>query len=139
MAEKQTGNFREFFTTQGLDEQKLGEIEYILNSPAYQHTFKPYMLGILNSLNKLWKNRSAERKEKYPDDYLAGGHDFGEGLVEFFERLISETHEERVLNSLAGMSNDEMYTFFQNRGLIQPIVGANQSPEPAPYNPDEDY
>ena len=133
------GDFKEFFTTEDLTEQKLGEIEFVLNSPAYGHTFKPFMLGILNAINKLWKDRSAERKAKYNDDYLAGGHDFGEGLIQFFERIINETHDERVMKSLGNMTNDDLYEYFRERGYIKPVVGANQQAEPAPYDPAEDF
>jgi len=95
------GDFSEFFSLATFDEQKLGEMEWILNSPAYLHTWKPYMNGILRSFQKMWKDRSRERQDKYPDEFLAGGTVFGEGLIEFFDKIIEETMHERAMKAMA--------------------------------------
>ena len=137
--EKERGDFSEFFTLATFDEQKLGEMEWVLNSPAYLHTWKPYMLGILRSLQKMWKDRTRARQEKYPDEFLAGGTVFGEGLIEFFDKIIEETHHERAMKAMANMSNDDHYETLQQHGGVKPIVGMDQDATPAPYDPAEDY
>src|SRR5689334_13012591 len=104
------GDFKEVFDLRKLTDQQLGEIEFVLNSPALEHSFKPYMSNILRELNRLWKDRSKERADKYPDDFLAGGVVFGEGLLEFFEHIISETRMERIHAAMEGMSNDMLYS-----------------------------
>ena len=133
------GDFSEFFTLASFDEQKIGEMEFILNSPAYNDTWKPYMLGVLAAFQKMWKDRSRERQDKYPDEYLAGGATFGEGLIEFFDRIITETHHERAMASMAKMSFDDIYNQKRRQGLVKPIVGIDQSPTPGPYDPAEDF
>ena len=133
------GTFEEFFTLDSFDEQKIGEMEFILNSPAYNDTWKPYMLGVLAAFQKMWKDRSRERQDKYPDEYLAGGATFGEGLIEFFDRIITETHHERAMAAMAKMSYDDVYNQKRHQGLVKPIVGIDQSPTPEPYNPAEDF
>jgi len=133
------GDFKEFFTLDQFDEQKLGEMEFILNSPAYEHTWKPYMLGVLAAMNKMWKDRSRERVDKYPDEFLAGGATYGEGLMEFFDRIIEETHHERAMAAMARMSNDDIYTQKRHQGLVKPTVGLDQPATPLPIDPAEDY
>lgn len=131
------GDFREFFDLRKLDVQSLGEIEFVLNSPAYEHSFKPYLLGILNQMESLWKDRSQTRKDQYPDEFLAGGAVFGEGLLKFFDLLIHETNMERIHAAMENMSNDTLYDMKRERGLVKPVVGLDQSAMPGQADPDE--
>ena len=133
------GDFREMFDLRKLDDRRLGEIEFVLNSPAYEHSFKPYIEGILREMNRLWKDRSRERSDKYPDDFLAGGAVFGEGLLKFFDLLVHETSMERVHAAMSGLSNDDLYDMKRHRGEVRPVVGLDQSALPQPPQPDEDY
>ena len=134
-----SGDFREIFNVAQLDDRTLGEIEWVLNSPAYEHTFKPFMVGVLKTLSKLQRDRSQKRKEEYPDDYLAGGLDFGEGLIEFFGRVIAETRMDRMNEAMQHVSNDQLYDAKRARGQVKPVVGLDQSATPEEYNPAEDY
>ncbi len=134
------GDFKEVFDLRKLTERQIGEIEFILNSPAYDHSFKPYMLGILHTLNRLWKDRTRERQDKYPDEFLAGGATFGEGLLEFFDRIITETSMERIHSAMANASNDDLYTMKQRQGLVRPVIGLDQQVLPDKVvDPAEDY
>jgi hypothetical protein len=133
------GDFKEFFDPRRFTEQQLGNMEFVLNSPAYEEQFKPYIEGVLNTLNTIWKDRSRERQDKYPDEFLAGGATFGEGLLKFFEQIIRETNMERVHSSMANMTNDMLYEVRRQRGDMKPVVGLDQSAEPAPYDPAEDF
>jgi len=130
-------DFREFFDLRRLDEQQLGQIEFVLNSPAYVDSFKPYLQGILNQLNALWKDRSKLRSDQYPDDFLAGGVVFGEGLLKFFDLLIHETSMERIHASMGNMTNDTLYDLARARGDVKPVVGLDQSAAPGPVDPEE--
>lgn len=134
-----SGTFKEFFDVSLIDERQLGEMEFVLNSPAYEHTFKKYMEGVLRQLNALAKDRSQKRKDEYPDDTLFGGIMFGEGLLEFFSRIIQETRMERIHASMQNVSNDDLYDAARRQGRVKPVVGLDQSAEPEPYNPAEDY
>jgi len=130
-------DFREFFDLQKLDEQQLGQIEFVLASPAYSDSFKPYLQGILNQLNQLWKDRSKTRSDQYPDDFLAGGVVFGEGLLKFFDLLIHETSIERIHAAMSDVSNDTLYDLCRQRGEVRPVVGLDQSATPGKADPDE--
>jgi hypothetical protein len=131
------GDFREYFDLRKLDPLQLGQIEFVLNSPAYQESFKPYMEDILRSLSTLWKDRSQQRKDQYPDDFLAGGVTFGEGLLKFFDLLISETNMERIHQSMESMSNEQLYDHKRATGEVKPVVGLDQSAMPEQADPDE--
>lgn len=133
------GDFREHFDIRKLDEQTRGCMEFVLNSIAYEDYFKPYIAGILATMNQQWKNRSQERKDTYPDEFLAGGVTFGEGMLNFFETIIQETNMERVHTSMESMTNDMLYEIKRQRGLVKPIIGLNQQAEPEPYDQNEDF
>lgn len=130
------GDFKEFFDITKLDERALGEIEFVLNSPAYRHTFYPYLKGIVNSLNTLWKDRSQERKDRYPDDFLGGGVIVAEGLLEFFEKIIQETNIERM-HRAANISDEQRYDTYRSEGKVRPIVGLDQPAVPTQADPEE--
>lgn len=134
-----SGDFREFFDLRGLDEQKLGQIEWVLNSPAYESTFKPYLQGVYNQMQSLWRDRSQQRKDQYPDDFLAGGVCAIEGLLKFFAIVIEETRMERVHASMEGMTPERLYERKRQAGQMRPVVGLDQRAEPEHYNPAEDF
>jgi hypothetical protein len=133
------GDFREFFDPRKLTEQQLGQIEFVLTSPAYAESFKPYIEGILLTMNSMWRDRSAQRKAQYPDDFLAGGACFGEGLLKFFNLLIAETSFERIHAAMENVTNDDLYDIRRARGQVQPVVGVDQSAMPGPPDPAEDF
>ena len=133
------GDYRELFDLRKLDARQLGQIEFVLNSPAYAESFKPYMKGILNSLNTMWKDRSRDRMDRYPDEFLAGGVVFGEGLLKFFDLLLHETSFERMHEAMVeAMGNDQIYDAKAEQGLTRPVVGIDQKPMPeGGVDPDE--
>lgn len=133
------GDFREMFDLQRLDERDLGQIEFVLNSPAYTETFRPYLQGILNRMQDLWKDRSRQRKDQYPDDFLAGGVCVVEGLLEFFGVLIQETNVERIHASMSNVTNETLYDAFRQSVRFQPVVGLDQSATPETLDPAEDF
>jgi hypothetical protein len=133
------GDFREHFDLRKLDDIQLGQIEFILTSPAYVESFKPYIQGVLDSLNHLWKDRSKERSDQYPDDFLAGGVVFGEGLLKFFELLIHESSMERIHASMNNVTNDMLYDAARRRGDVKPVVGLDQPASPTGKADPEEY
>lgn len=134
-----SGDFREFFDLRQFDDRQLGEVEFVLNSPAYEHTFRPYIQGVINQMNTLWKDRSKERSDKYPDDFLAGGVIFAEGLVKFFDLVVKETRMERVHDAMAQMTPENAYDIQRHRGNVKPVVGLDQPALPVHVDPAEDY
>lgn len=133
------GDFREMFDLRKLDEHKRGEIEFVLTSPAYAHSFKPYIEGIIRQMEHLWRDRSEERKAQYNDDFLGGGVTMAEGLLKFFELLIQEADVERIHNAMGNLSNDDLYDRMRDAGRMRPVVGLDQSASPSEVPPEEDY
>lgn len=130
-------NFKDVFDINKMDEQALGCVEYVLNSPAYSEVFEPYLRGVRNTLNQRLLNPSKERKEEHPDDFLRGGIIAIDGLLMFFAHIIRETQVDRVTKSLARTSHEQRYNNDSQRGAHKPVLGAN---EPlSDYNPTEDY
>jgi hypothetical protein len=132
------GDFREHFDLRKLDDLQLGQIEFILTSPAYNDAFKPYIEGILRYMNDQWKDRSQKRKDEYPDDMLGGAVLFGEGLLKFFDLILRESSMERVHNSMANMSADQLYDMKRERGGVRPVVGIDQPATPPQGGADPD-
>jgi hypothetical protein len=133
------GDFREFFDPRKLTDRQRGEIEYVLNSPAYEDSFKPYMEGILRSMDSMWRDRSQKRKDTYPDDFLAGGATFGEGLIKFFDLLLRETSMERIHLAMERITMEDIYDKHRADGHVRPVVGLDQSALPQPADPAEDF
>jgi hypothetical protein len=131
------GDFREHFDLRKLDEKQLGMIEFVLQSPAYVEAFKPYIEGIIRGMDALWRDRSELRKQQYPDDFLAGGVTFAEGLLKFFDLILSESSMERIHASMEGMTSDQLYDAKHERGQIKPVVGVDQQALPGAADPDE--
>lgn len=133
------GDFREMFDLRRLDERQLGQIEFVLNSPAFKDSFEPYMRGIIRSMDTMWRDRSRERMDRYPDEFLAGGVVFGEGLLKFFQLLIHETSFERMHEAMVeSMSNDAIYDARRAAGQVKPVVGINQPSVPPEGAADND-
>lgn len=132
-----SGDFKEHFDLTKLDENQIGQIEFVLNSPAYVDSFRPYLLGIISQMNDLWKDRTQARRDQYPDDFLAGGIVFGEGLIKFFNLLLEETKMERIHKAMEGMTNEKLYDMKRQAGGQRPVVGFDQPVLPGLADPDE--
>lgn len=132
-------DFREFFDLRKLDDRQLGFVEFVINSPAYGEVFEPYLKTVRESMNKLWLDRSQARKDQYPDDFLAGGICAIDGLIKFFNMILSETQMERIHASMSEMTPEKLYELKRQRGQLRPVVGVNQGSEPEEYNPADDF
>jgi hypothetical protein len=131
------GDLKRFFDVGRLDEQQLGMIEFVLNSPAYTDSFKPYLLSIRDNMNDLWLDRSQKRKDMFPDDYLAGMIAAIDGLLKLFTILIHETSVERIHSAMSNASSDQQYDQYVKDGRNQPVVGINQNAVPDRFEPTE--
>jgi hypothetical protein len=121
--------FKEIFG--GLDEQALGNIEYILTHPAYEQYFRPYIQGMHDSMVRMWKQPFHMRSTPLTDDDLRGGARFAEGLLLYFDRLVAEARDERVLRSQGLISEPHMMA--RESGFIA------APPAHTGYNADEDF
>lgn len=132
-------DFKEFFDLRKLDEQQRGEIEFVLNSPAYIHSFRPYIMGVIRGMEHRVRDRSQARKDEMPDDFLFGGITFAEGLLKFFELLIEETSMERIHAAMENMTPEHLYEVKQQAGVLRPVLGVNQPAEPEKIRPEDDF
>jgi len=133
-------DFREAFDLRKLSEHDIGMIAYVLNSPAYQRIFEPYLTSVRESMAHKMLDRSVDRKAMYPDDFLAGGIVAIDGLLEFFKLLIEETNMETIHQAQSGASADVEYHRRAQAGRLVPVLGMNQEPLPAVApSPEEDF
>jgi hypothetical protein len=132
----------EVFNIAKLDERQLGMIEFVLTSPAYEEAFKPYLENMRNSLQRQMLDRTRERKDRLPDDFLAGNIVAIEGLLSLFGELIKQSSQDRVQNSMNVLSDDKQYDQRRQQGRVAPVTGVDQQALPQPvsaYDPAEDY
>lgn len=135
-------DLRKFFDIGNLDDRTLGMIEFVLNSPAYEEAFRPYLENVRDSMQRQWLDRSQVRKDSYPDDFLAGGVCAIEGLLKLFHLVLTQTSFERIHESMAAMTPERQYEMRRQAGRVKPIVGVDQPalPQTQPgYDPAEDY
>jgi len=127
-------DLKKVFNISKLTDHELGCVEFVLNSPAYQDVFKPYLENMRDSLSLALLDRGKVRREEYPDDFLAGGIVAIKGLLELFEHIINETRIERIDNAQQTLSATSRYDVEQRSGQHDPILGANE-PIVDPDNP----
>ena len=122
------------FNVSSLDDNQIGHIMWVLNSPSYEDAFKPYLVNIRDNANRLMLDRTQARKEQYPDDYLAGQIHTVDGLLELFARIVSETDFERIRASQEPQTDEHEYARALAEGKIKP-GGVNIDD----YKPEEDF
>jgi hypothetical protein len=119
------------FDISQLDDNELGHLEFVLNSPSWAQVFEPYLVRISESLKHKLIDPSRGRKDALPDDFLRGGIAATEGLLAFFRKVIEETQIERVARARQ-TSPEARYHEQQQSGDIGP---AGQTAPP--LDPDE--
>lgn len=127
-------DLKKVFDISKLSDHELGCVEFVLNSPAYQDVFKPYLENMRDSLMLAVLDRSEGRKKEYPDDFLSGGIVAIKGLLELFEHIIRETRMERIDDAQQTLSATNRYDAAQRSGQHDPVLGANE-PIVDPDNP----
>jgi hypothetical protein len=124
----------ELFNISTLDDNQIGHLMWVLNSPSYYDVFNPYLKNIRESANRLLLDRSTDRKNKYPDDFLAGIICATDGFLELFTQLINETNFERIRESQQPKTDEAEYHQKLATGRIK-SSGVNLDE----YDPAEDY
>jgi hypothetical protein len=108
-------------------DEEIGQLEYVVNSPAWARFFKPYLFKMLNSINRMWRDRSAERRDKYSDDYLAAYAASIEGLLQWGDTLVKQTQAARVIDAQERTPEQE-YDALRAMGFIK-HAGQHITPE----------
>lgn len=109
---------QKIFDVSKLTDEEIGQLEYILLSPAYERVFKPYLYRMQKSIEHMMLDRSQRRKEEFPDDFLAGEAVGIAGLLAFFDSLAEQINMARVA-AVQQATPDEQYTLLRAQGLIK--------------------
>lgn len=109
--------FKQLFNTNLMDEQELGQIEYILTHPAYERYFRPYMQHMHDSMIVQWKLPQHARSHAASDEELRQGARFIEGLMRYFDEIIKHAQVERVLRSQDLVPSDP-HQYARETGLV---------------------
>jgi hypothetical protein len=132
-------DFKKLFDVSTLSDQEIGMVEFVLNSPAYADYFEPYLLRMRVSLDKLMYDRSLERKNSMPDDFIAGGVAMIDGLTVFFRRLIEETRMERIARAQASETSTDAYDRLRATGRARGSGQVDQPEDAQVYDPAQDF
>jgi len=132
-------DFKELIDVSGLEDHQLGQIEFVLNSPAYADHFEPYLQRVRDSLNRMLLDPSQSRKDRDPDDFLRGGIVMVDGLLTLFKKLIEETRIERMARSQVERTPDQVYQQMREEGRVGHSGTTEQPAGPGTYDPAEDF
>lgn len=125
----------QLFNIASIDDNQIGHLMWVLNSPSYTDVFRPYLVNIRDTANRMMLDRSQKRKDDYNDDFLAGQIMAIDGLLTLFERLINETNFERIRESQETRSDEEDYANALAAGQVRGS-GVNVAEE---LRPEDDY
>jgi len=132
-------DFSEVFDLKKLGDHEIDHLRWVLTSPSYDDCFRPYMVGIRDSLALKLLDPSGMRKDAYPDDFLRGGIIMVDGLLNLFNRLVTEAEAERVARiNQRDLTPAQEYEVLRKEGKIT-APGTALVPDEPEYNPDEDY
>lgn len=119
------------FDLSRLNDDELGQLEFVVNSPAWEGVFKPYLRQMIRSLEMMMKDRSQERKDKYNDDFLAGQCSALEGFVAFCDGIVQNTNMARMAEAQK-MTPEQEYERLRVLGLVR-HSGQAARPEDIPF------
>src|SRR5881394_3520274 len=102
-------SLRKFFEARNLTQQELGLIEFVVMSPAFEIAFKPYLEGVRDNMQTLWKDRSQRRKDEYSDDFLAGATCVIDDMFKFFTAVLADADFDRIHETMSHMTSDKQY------------------------------
>lgn len=122
------------FNISNLDDNEIGHLMWVLNSPSYERVFRPYLISIRDGANKLILDRSQARKDKHPDDFLAGVVVTVDGLLALFTRVVNETNMEKIAESQSEQPDEVEYMKAHATGSIRPSGQTDNV-----YKPEEDF
>lgn len=111
-------DLKEIFDLSKMSEQDIGELEFVVNSPAYRKFFRGYMLKMRESAQRLLLDRSQARKDVHPDDGLAYQILFIDGLMAFLDGILDQTNIARMVETQQHTPQDE-YEALRERNLIR--------------------
>lgn len=106
------------FDLSALNEEEIGQLEYLLLSPAWEGYLKRYLLAMVRSIERLMKDRSDARKASYNDDFLAGQCTALEGFITFCDSVVNNVNLARVAETQK-MTSDEEYQKLRALGFVR--------------------
>jgi len=126
---------KDVFTIEGLSEDELGQLEFVLLSPSYERVFKPYLTRMAKQTQDLMLDRTEERKQRYPDDLLAGQVVGLKGLIAFLDSLVLQINMSRVVAAQEHTPEQE-YEKLRGWGFIR---HSGQAVDPEDVKAAEDF
>lgn len=106
------------FDLSKLTDDELGQLEFVVNSPAWELVFRRYLQQMIFSVDRLMKDRSEARKQQWNDDFLAGQSVALEGFVKFTDGIIQSTNMARMAETQQMTPNEE-YDRLRATGFIR--------------------
>lgn len=73
-----------------MSDEEIGQLAYIVRSPAWENFFDPMLRGIVENICALLLDPSQERKDKRPDDFLRGQAVLVRNFLELPHTVIEE-------------------------------------------------
>lgn len=110
-----------------LSHEQIGNLAFIVNSPAYLTFYRPFLVGMLRSFYNDLGDPTGQRKWEKPDDYLRGGIAVVKALLNFPEQVLAEEREQAEREA-AGRTPEEQYEKRAETGPVGPG-----------YSEDEDF
>lgn len=123
------------FDISKLNDHEVGQLEFIVNSPAWSGFFRLYLIRMIQSLDRLMKDRSEERKKQYNDDFIAGQSTALEGFVKFSDGVAENTNLARMAQ-VQQMTPNEEYDRLRILGMTR---HSGQTVQPDDLIPFEEF
>lgn len=106
------------FSLETLNEEEIGQLEFILASPAWAGYLRPYLQVMIHSVERLMKDRSEERKKRYNDDFLAGQCTALEGFLAFADATSQSINMARM-GKVQQLTPNQEYERLRVQGLVR--------------------
>lgn len=124
------------FDLSKLNDDELGQLEFLLLSPAWQGFLMQYLALTIRGIEKMMKDRTKERKERYNDDFLAGQCVALESFVAFCMAASQNISMARVAEAQR-LTPEQEYDRLRATGFIRHSGQVQRAEELTPL--DEDY
>lgn len=98
----------DLFDAADLTDHELGNVEFVMNSPAWSDFFDPYLRAIREGAIAHLIHPDARTRDAQSDDTLRGVISTIDGFLAFSNRIINETSFERIAR-YREQSNEDRY------------------------------
>jgi hypothetical protein len=125
-------SFSDLFDVSKIDDHQLGHIEWVLTSPSYMDVFRPFLLRAKESAIELLLDHSEGRRREWSDDALIERANSIRELLTFFDKLVEEAQQERIIRAQSERQDRTDYNDMARGGYLDPTPGRTPSREIPP-------